>query len=85
MGASKARRPARLMILWFLFQVWNLSLSQEQAQNELKEKEEQNQELKDGLRVAMKEMSQLEVLLKVVSPAGHTQDYSLRPSCLTCL
>lgn len=48
-----------------LFQVLHLSCSRERAQQEVKEKEEEKQHMKEGLKGALDEMTKLKVLLQV--------------------
>lgn len=45
-----------------------LSRSRQQVRRQLKEKGEETQELKDGLRAALDEMSRLQLLLQVQRP-----------------
>lgn len=48
-----------------LFQVLHLNCSRERAQQEVKEKEEEKRQMKEGLKVALDEMTKLKVLLQV--------------------
>lgn len=45
-----------------------VSQSRQQVKQQLKEKGEENQELKDGLRAALDETSKLQLLLQVQRP-----------------
>lgn len=48
-----------------LFQVLDLSHSRERAREEVMEKEKESQQIKEGLSVALEEMTKLKVLLQV--------------------
>lgn len=48
-----------------VFQLCDLSQSRERARQEVKEKEEEKRQMKEGLKAAMEEMTQLKLLLQV--------------------
>lgn len=48
-----------------MFQLCDLSQSRERARQEVKEKEEEKRQMKEGLKAAMEEMTQLKLLLQV--------------------
>lgn len=70
----------RASVTLSVFQMSDLTGSRQRMRQELKEKEEENQKVKEGLRAAVDEMTKLKLLLQVQAPAelalspfGHTR------------
>lgn len=58
----------RASVTLSVFQMSDLNGNRQRMRQELKEKEEENQQVKEGLRAAVDEMTKLKLLLQVQRP-----------------